>query len=122
MRKRPTRMQTASYWLLLGCGLLGFSVSVGQPVNPAAPMNPTLVRLINQMDAMMPLIDEAKAEQNPTARVTFHFDTWRDSAGQQHDGFRQSLLRMRQALVDQINQPSLTPAVVTPLTDDFVGR
>ncbi len=85
-------------------------------------MNTTLVRMINQIDAMFPLIDQASLEQDPTARLQFHFDQWKDVNGDQHDGLRQSLLKMREALKNQINQSNLTPKEVSPINNDFVGR
>ena len=85
-------------------------------------MNNNLVRLVNQIDAMMPIIDNAKALQDPNARIQFHFDTWTDAKGQVHLGLRQDLFMMRESLVAQINGTSLTPTTVQPLENDFVGR
>ena len=85
-------------------------------------MNNNLVRLVNQIDAMMPIIDAAKAEQDPNARVQFHFETWTDSKGQVHLGLREDLFMIRQALINQINGTNLTPTKVVPLENDFIGR
>jgi hypothetical protein len=85
-------------------------------------MNNNLVRLVNQIDAMMPIIDSAKAEQDPTARMQFHFDTWTDAQGEVHLGLRQDLMMIRAALIDQINGTNLTPVTVQPLENDFTGR
>ncbi len=82
-----------------------------------------LVDQINQPDltpnTFAPMTSD---EQDPKARVQFHFDAWRDNHGHTHAGFRQNLLLLRQALVDQINQPDLTPNTFAPMTSDFVGR
>ncbi len=97
--------------------VLGSSVLASTPA-----FHQTCVRLIQQLDAMQPVMDEAQREQDPKARVQFHFDAWRDNHGHTHAGFRQNLLQLRQALVDQINQPDLTPNTFAPMTGDFVGR
>lgn len=85
-------------------------------------MNETMVRMINQIDAMFPLINQASHQQNKKARVQFHFYTWTDSSGVKHDGLNESLLKIRRALVQQINHSSLTPKEVKPINGDFIGR
>ena len=111
-------MKKISRVLLIGCTLLwGMSAFADN-----AQMQQTLVCMINQIDALFPLIDKAKAEQDSGARVQFHFDSWVDNNGVQHDGFRQSMLAMREALVDEMRQTNLTPQSIQPMNDDFVGR
>lgn len=85
-------------------------------------MDQTMVRMINQLDALFPLIDQASRQQDTTARVQFHFDRWVDANGKKHDGLRQSILEIRKALVSEINHTSLTPRKIEPINDDFVGR
>ena len=85
-------------------------------------MNQTIARMINQIDALLPLITQASSEQDATARVQFHFDGWVDANGAEHDGLRQSLLAIRTALVNQINQSNLTPKKIIPISGDYVGR
>lgn len=108
-----------SKWLV--SVVMGLLVSAnGLASTPA--FHQTCVRLIQQLDAMQPVMDQAQREQDPKARVQFHFDTWRDNHGHAHAGFRQNVLQLRHALVRQINQPDLTPKTFTPMTGDFVGR
>ena len=85
-------------------------------------MNQTLVRMINQLDALFPLIDEAAKEQDKTARVQFHFKHWVDANGAKHAGLRDDIVLIRAALVNQINQSNLTPREITPMNGDYVGR
>ena len=87
-----------------------------------AQMNQTLVRMINQIDALFPLIDQAASEEDRTARVQFHFDGWTDANGVKHAGLKENLFEMRTALVNQINQSHLTPKKIAPMRDDYVGR
>lgn len=85
-------------------------------------MNQTMVRMINQIDAIFPLINQASHQQSKEARVQFHFYSWTDSKGVKHDGLNESLLKIRRALVQQINHSSLTPKEVKPINGDFIGR
>lgn len=85
-----------------------------------AQMNATLVQLINQINAMMPLIDAAEKQQDKTAPMQFHYDTFIDANGIQHNGLRQDLLTIRQSLINEINQPPLAPRTIIPLQLDYV--
>lgn len=87
-----------------------------------AQMNETLVRLINQIDAMMPLVQQAKKQQPKNERFQFHFDAFEGSDGEMHNGLKEDLLSIRQALISQINTPSVDPYHIKPLNNDFVGR
>ena len=84
-------------------------------------MNVTLTRLINQINAMMPLIDEASREQDKNPRVKLHFDRFVDAEGVEHQGLRQDLLAIRDALIRHIDRPALEPKTIKPLEHDFVG-
>lgn len=85
-------------------------------------LNNTLVRVINQINAILPLLDEAKTEITPNARVQLHIDAFEDSDGTQHPGVRDDLLSIRNGLVDYINKPAIEPKTVKPLALDFVGK
>ena len=103
--------------LALGLMMLG-TLSVAQN----AALNETLVRLINQINAMLPLLDEAKDELEPNARITLHVDGFIGADGQQHPGVREDLIAIRNGLIEFINQPSIAPKTIKPLALDFVGR
>jgi len=86
-----------------------------------AQMNQSIVLLINQIDAMMPVLDQAKAQQPKGARIQFHFDSFVGADGKEQPGLRQDLLTIRRALVAQLNQPKVQPATVKPIAGDFVS-
>ena len=85
-------------------------------------LNETLVRVINQLNAIMPLLDEAKHEITPNARIQLHIEQFEDANGQYHAGLRDDLLTIRNALIDYINQPIIAPRKITPLAMDFVRK
>ncbi|MGQ3890142.1 hypothetical protein ACQUW5_14070 [Legionella sp. CNM-1927-20] len=85
-------------------------------------LNETLVRLINQINAMMPLLDEAKDEQEPHARITLHIERFTDREGRVHAGVREDLLAIRNSLIEFINEPAIAPKTIKPLALDYIGR
>ena len=84
-------------------------------------LNTTLVRVINQINAILPLLDEAKTEIEPNARIQLHIDSFEGADGLQHAGVRDDLKSVRNALIDYINKPAIEPKTVKPLSFDFVG-
>lgn len=104
--------------ILLTVGLVG----LGSPLfADQAQMNETLVRLVNQLDALLPLIEEAEREQPQNERFTFHFSSFEGSDGHPHNGLREDIMSMKEALIVQINQPAIDPETVAPLNNDFIG-
>jgi len=85
-------------------------------------LNQTLVRVINQINAVMPLLDEAKSEVEPNARITLNIDTFEGADGKSHPGLRDDLLSIRNSLIDYINKPVVAPKTIKPLALDFVGK
>ncbi|MBA2710129.1 MAG: hypothetical protein H0U57_06020 [Tatlockia sp.] len=85
-------------------------------------LNSTLVRVINQINAVFPLLDEAKDEVLPTSRIKLHIDSFEGQDGLSHPGVRDDLLAIRNALIAYINKPAIEPKTVKPLALDFVGK
>lgn len=85
-------------------------------------LNQTLVRVINQINAIMPLLDEATSEVEPNARITLHIDAFDGADGKPHEGLRDDLLSIRNALIDYINKPVIAPKTIQPLALDFIGK
>lgn len=85
-------------------------------------LNQTLVRVINQINAIMPLLDEAKTEIEPNTRIQLHIESFEGSDGKTHFGLRNDLLVIRNALIDYINTPAIEPKIIKPLALDFIGK
>jgi hypothetical protein len=83
-------------------------------------LNETLVRIINQINAIQPLLDKAKTEVSPTDRIQLHIETFEGSDTKKHPGLRDDLLSIRNALIDYINHPVIAPRVIEPLAMDFI--
>jgi len=87
-----------------------------------ASLNETLVRIINQINAIQPLLDEAKLALDPHQRIQFHVEAFEGPDGKQHPGLRADLLNIRNALIDVINHPVIAPRVIEPLALDFTSK
>jgi hypothetical protein len=87
-----------------------------------AELNKTLVRVINQINATLPLLQEAEDEIEPNTRVQLHINTFEGADNRKHPGVRDDLLAIRNALVQYINKPAIEPKTVKPLAFDFVGK
>ena len=87
-----------------------------------AELNTTLVRVINQLNAILPLLDEAEDELEPNARIRLHINSFEGSDGAKHPGVRDDLKSMRNALIDYINKPAIEPKTVKPLAFDFIEK
>ena len=103
--------------LILILGVASFTTSAND-----AALNQTLVRIINQINAIMPLLDEAQSEIEPNTRIRLHIEPFQGSDGNLHPGLRTDLLSIRNALIDYINKPAIEPKTIKPLALDFIGK
>lgn len=100
--------------LLLGLPLLSYAQEEA--------LNQSLVRIINQLNAILPLLDEAKEEIEPNARIQLHIENFEGADGKNHPGLRSEILTIRNALIDYINTPAIEPKTIKPLALDFIGK
>lgn len=101
--------------------VLMFSLSLTTHASDRA-LNQTLVRVINQINAIMPLLDEAQTEIEPNTRIQLHIDAFEGADGKTHPGLRNDLLMIRNALIEYINKPAMEPKTIKPLALDFIGK
>ena len=102
-------------------GLILGGISLTSHATDAA-LNQTLVRIINQINAIMPLLDEAQDEITPNTRIQLHIEPFEGADGNTHAGLRTDLLSIRNALIDYINKPAIEPKTIEPLPLDFIGK
>ena len=67
-----------------------------------------LARLVHELQALEPLIQEAQAQTNPDTRIRF-----------QYGWLRQDLARVRLGIEEHINAPQGEPRKVIPLRGDY---
>ena len=98
-------------------------VALSVPVYASdSQMKTNLVKIVNQLEAIKPLINQAKQEQSANPRTKVHFDSWVDSSGQVHSGLRQDIEDIQQALINVINQKNVGPRIYKPIRNDFLGK
>ncbi len=86
-----------------------------------AQMRSSLVKMINQLQAMQQLVNQAEAEQSANPRIRVHFDGWIGPDGTSHQGLRQDIAMIQSALLQAVNTPLVEPRSYPPLNDDFIG-
>ena len=84
-------------------------------------LNETLVRIINQLNVITPLLDEAKSQTKSHVKVQIHIDDFKDNLGRNHLGLKSELQAIRAQLIAFINDPNQSPNTVKPLKHDFVS-
>jgi RAQPRD family integrative conjugative element protein len=67
-----------------------------------------LARVVNELDALKPLIDAAEAEANSDARVRFRYD-W----------LRADLRQVESGIQDHVDAPRVEPRAFPPLRGDY---
>ncbi|KTC66357.1 Uncharacterised protein (plasmid) [Legionella adelaidensis] len=85
-------------------------------------LNETLVRIINQINAIMPLLDEAQLQITPNTHIQLQIEGFEDGQGQHHAGLREDLMNIRNGLIDYINEPVIAPRKIKALEMDFVRK
>ena len=60
--------------------------------------------MINQLDALKPLIIAANKEQEPNARIKFHYTFYRDFNGITHNGLLEDIHEIKKGIQEKLNQ------------------
>jgi RAQPRD family integrative conjugative element protein len=87
-----------------------------------AQMKETLVRIINQLQSIKPFIAKAKREEPINPRIKMHFERFIGADGKAHNGLREDVDAIQDALIAIVNKESIEPRSFTPINDDFIGQ
>lgn len=85
-----------------------------------ANFNETIVRIINQINAINPLVDEARSQQANQARIQLHLAKYTGSDNKIHNGLQDDLNAIKKSLVAYLNKPAIEPRKITPLALDYI--
>ena len=85
-----------------------------------ALLNEQLVRIINQLNAIKPIIKEAERYQSQGAPVKLHLTAFKGSDNQIHNGVLEDIELIKQGLIAYINRPAVAPKKVSPIEGDFI--
>ncbi len=78
-----------------------------------------LLQLIHQIDAMKPTLLAAQQEQSKTARIQFHYMSYHDAQGQQHNGVWEDLQAIRAGIEEKIKNNPIEPRTPEVINGDY---
>src|SRR5262245_28075917 len=111
-------MKLFKYWTaILSLGLMLSNTSLASTEQE----NRYLIQVLNQLDAMKPLILAAKKEQSEHQRMQFHYTAWRDSHGQLHNGLLEDIQAIKAGIAEKLHAPAIEPRPVEPIQGDYFG-
>ncbi|MCP4994741.1 MAG: conjugal transfer protein [Gammaproteobacteria bacterium] len=93
---------------VLVLGLLGTILPVLFAYADADGEREVLARIVHEIEAIQPLINQAASQANPDARVRF-----------QYDWLRQDLDRIKHGIQEHIDAPRSEPRTFPPLRGDY---
>lgn len=121
MPKKYT-LQFSKALLLLGALINPAFEALAETDNPTTNNDEKayLIQIINQLDALKPLILAAQNAQLSDKRVQFHYTRYQDSQGQLHNGLLEDTESVKAGVVQYLNQPTVEPRTVRPLQGDYL--
>lgn len=78
-----------------------------------------LTQILNELDAIQPLILAAQAQQSKNTRTQFHYIHYRDGQGQLHNGLLEDVQAIKSGITQALNQLPMEPRVVAPIQGDY---
>lgn len=79
-----------------------------------------LVRIINQLNAVKPIIKEAVRYQSDKEPVKFHLRAFKGSDDKMHNGVEEDIELIKKGLIAYLNKPAIAPHKVSPIEGDFI--
>ncbi|MEO8964500.1 MAG: RAQPRD family integrative conjugative element protein [Gammaproteobacteria bacterium] len=79
-----------------------------------------LIQMINQLDAIKPLILAAANEQENDARIKFHYKSYRESNGLLHNGLLEDINEIKKGIQDKLNQTTAEPHHFQAIKGDYL--
>ena len=99
-----------SFYLLLGLSCFHMATA-----NPEAE-KVYLIQIVNQLDAMQPLIMAASDAQLPDQRITFHYQQYHDNQGHLHNGLLEDVQAVKAGILEHLHSPAIEPRLVRRLS------
>lgn len=81
-----------------------------------------LIQILNQLEAIQPLIIAAKKEQLNNKRVQFHYVKYRDTQDQIHNGLLEDIQAIKKGVEEKLNQIDIEPRAVAPIKGDYIDN
>ena len=81
-----------------------------------------LTQILNQIDAMQPLIIAAEKSQPANTRIKFHYSQYKDNHGKLHNGLLEDIQAIKSGITQKLNNTSIVPRVVAPIKGDYLDK
>lgn len=81
-----------------------------------------LMKILNQLNAIKPLVLSAAKEQPQENRVKFHYTSYYDAKGRQHNGLLEDINAIEQGINEKLNSVLSTQHVFQPIVGDYVDH
>lgn len=85
-------------------------------------MNEDLVKVVQELQAIKPLLEKAQMEQEKNKRIKINFEDFIGPNGEKHTGLKSDINTIQQSIISMINSESIEPRVVDPISGDFVSK
>ena len=111
--------KTRNYKLSLLAGLLIYSVGAIASADTEQE-DIYLTQILNQLNAVKPLILAAAREQPKSNRVQFHYSKFVDSSGAFHNGLLEDLDEIEYGIRQKLKTIPDEPNLFKPITGDYL--
>ena len=81
-----------------------------------------LTQILNQLQAIKPLIVSAAREQPATNRYQFHYVAFKDANGKNHHGLLDDINEMEKGLLDKLEKMPREPHSFQPIKGDYMDH
>ena len=103
-----------------GCLLLIQALIAAPSFASQAQEKMYLTQILNQLNAMQPLILSAQRAQPANTRIQFHYHRYRDNTGHWHNGLWEDVQAIKTGILEKLNHTSTEPRVFAPVKGDYV--
>ncbi len=79
-----------------------------------------LTQIINQLNAIKPLVIAASLQQPKTNRVQFHYSHYLDAHHKKHNGLAEDLSQIEISIQNKLNHIPIEPSVLPPIKGDYI--
>ena len=81
-----------------------------------------LIQMINQLDALKPLLLAAANEEPKNTRTQFHYIAYRDADGKLHNGLLEDINEIKLGIKARLGQATIEPHNFQAIKGDYINH
>lgn len=81
-----------------------------------------LIQILNQLDAMQPMIIAAQKAEPLNTRIRFHYTKFTDAQGNVRNGLLEDIQSIKQGIEEEINKVPIEPRVIKAINGDYINK